>query len=145
MREVSAKQLRLRVALKLLAWFALLCIVLFSLRYVFNVPTQPRGGTQALDVATLAINQSLSFSRLGREMLLVRRSADDFLLVYQRSPEFGCLLVLSVGQKEANLKDPCTGDLFDLQGKVLPNQRAKRDLKPLPYRWLSPDKVLVED
>ena len=142
---MSARQLRLRVALKLLTAFAFVCILIFSLRYVFNVQSQPRGGSQKIDVATLGLYQAKSFTRVGKELLLVRTGQDSFLLVNQRSPEFSCLLEISVEQTKALLKDPCTGDLFDLQGKVLPNQRAKRNLSLLPYRWQPPATVLVED
>ena len=142
---MSVRELRLRVALKLLTAFALVCILIFSLRYVFNVQSQPRGGSQKIDVATLELYQTKSFTRVGKELLLVRTGQDRFLLINQRSPEFSCLLEMSVEQTQALLKDPCTGDLFDLEGKVLPNQRAKRNLSPLPYRWQPPATVLVED
>lgn len=135
----------MRVAIKLLSWFAFFSIIIFSLRYVFNVQTQPRAGTQTFNVASLAIHESLSFTRVGREMLLLRTGAERFLLVHQRSPEFSCLLEVSADAAGVFLKDPCSGDLFDLQGRVLPGQRASRDLNALPYRWLPPDQVLIED
>ena len=145
MREPSLKQLRLRVALKLLASFAFLCILLFSLRYVFNVQSQPRGGSQKIDVKTLELYEAISFTRVGKELMLVRTGPESFLLVNQRSPEFSCLLEVSLEQAAVFLKDPCTGDLFDLEGKVLTGQRTKRNLSPLPYRWQPPATVMVED
>lgn len=129
----------------MLAWLGLLCIIIFTLRYVFNVQTHPRAGTQALNVASLEIHKSLTFTRLGRELLLLRTGVDSFLLVHQRSPEFSCLLEVSAEAAGTFLKDPCTGDLFDLEGRVLSGQRASRDLKVLAYRWQPPDQVLIED
>jgi len=101
---VSVRELRLRVALKLLTAFALVCILIFSLRYVFNVQSQPRGGSQRIDVATLELYQAKSFTRVGKELLLVRKGQDSFLLVNQRSPEFSCLLEMSIEQSEALIK-----------------------------------------
>lgn len=135
----------MRVALKLLAGFAFFCILLFSLRYVFNVQSQPRGGSQKIDVKNLELYEAISFTRVGKELMLVRTGSESFLLVNQRSPEFSCLLEISPEQTVPLLKDPCTGDLFDLKGKVLPDQRAKRNLTPLPYRWQPPATVMVED
>jgi len=63
-------------------------------------------------------------------------------VIYQRSPEFSCLLELITSGTKTLLQDSCTGDLFDLDGKVLPEQRAIRNLKPLRYE-LKSDGALV--
>ena len=141
-RSSAKRLLLLRVMLKLMAWLALVMVIWTAFRFIFNFPEYDNRRDKTIAVQQLAVGDVLLTDWAGRELLVLKKSATEFLVIYQRSPEFSCLLELSTVGEKALLQDSCTGDLFDLNGKVLPEQRTTRNLKPLSYE-LKPDGALV--
>lgn len=133
-RGASAKRLLLlRVLLKLMAWLALLVVLWIAFRFVFNFPAYDSRRDKTVAVQHLKVGESLATEWAGRKLLVYKKSSSNFLVVYQRSPEFSCLLQLTDEGGETLLEDSCTGDVFNLAGEVLPGQRATRNLQPLHY------------
>jgi len=130
----SAKRvLLLRVMLKLMAWLALLAIIWTAFRYIFNFPEYDNRIDKSVSVQRLQDGEFISIDWAGQEVLILKKSAADYLVVYQRSPEFSCLVELV----DNHLQDPCNGDLFDLNGLVLPAQRTARNLRKVDYELLA--------
>jgi len=116
-----------------MAWLALVVSLWIAFRFVFNFPAYDNRRDKTISVQQLKVGESLTTDWSGRELLVLKKTASEYLVIYQRSPEFSCLLQLTKTNDGTLLQDSCTGDLFDLAGQVLPEQRAKRNLQPLKY------------
>lgn len=144
-KSSAKKLLILRVLLKLMVGVAVLVSAWIAFRFIFNFPTYDNRRAKTIPVQDLQVGDSLTTQWAGRELLVYKKSASQYLVVNQRSPEFSCLLKLieNGADKKKLLEDSCTGDVFDLDGVVLPGQRATRNLLPLPYEINSQGALLL--
>jgi len=137
----SPRRLRLRVAVKLMAWLALGFAVVVGLTYIAG--GAERGGraqpsAKRVDVAGLALGQSRTVLWQGRRVIAVRtgsggdeRAEPTWTVVFARDPIRGCPVAWQ--PREGVFASSCASARYGADGRRLPAGEGERLERP-PYR-----------
>ncbi len=124
----SPQRLRLRVALKLMAWLALVVAVGVGLAYIVggperDGPAQP--SAKRVDVTALAPGQARTVLWQGRRVIVVRPggtgdapAGSTWAVVFARDPVRGCPVVWRA--REAVFASSCASARYGADGRRLP-------------------------
>lgn len=145
MNQSTDRKLKLRVAMKLMVIVAVFFISYVFIQYSFK--DNDSAQSIRVDLSDLPPGEYKIVRRQGRSIVVLHRTqamlaaleaeatSDPYLVVYQQSPDFSCPLdvILPDATEQGGFKAVCSGTLYDLSGKLLPDQNARFDLEEVDH------------
>lgn len=118
----------LRLAVLIFALVAIAMFVRVGLKMAFYAPaTTPPENRISVGVDRLQPGQAVEVQAAGRDLIVIKTGAQQFVVLALRSPVLGCPVQYEPARKQ--LEDACNGDLYDVHGNLLQGVYPGRNLQ----------------
>lgn len=128
---------------RLAAGLGVISLAGFSIPFIRSLlPTRTYRQTLDVDLAGLRPGEAELVNWLGRQVFLVARPDDSYLVVYTNCTHLGCEVRLTrEGNAFTGFECPCHQSSFDVMGRVEAGSAASRDLEVPDYIYTGSDTI----